>query len=139
MVLHLPLYRAKHLPSDRIQSLCTAFPDIEPHPPDSIHILPESYCKELEKLRTNVKPLEADIVRSIIEQETGKPISELYMEFRDEPLATASIAQAHYGVLKDGTRVVTKVQRPYIADADRILLYRCNYRRYLGYIHISRR
>ena len=26
------------------------------------------------------------------------------------------IAQAHYGALKDGTRVVTKVQRPYIAD-----------------------
>ena len=79
-------------------------------------ILPESYCKELEKLRTNVKPLETEIVRSIIEQETGKPISEIYTEFHDEPLGSASIAQAHYGVLKDGTRVVTKVQRPYIAD-----------------------
>lgn len=79
-------------------------------------MLPEAYCKELEKLRSNVKPLDAAVVRQIIETETGKRIEELYLEFRDEPLGSASIAQAHYGVLLDGTRVVTKVQRPLIAD-----------------------
>ncbi|MBR6069847.1 MAG: AarF/ABC1/UbiB kinase family protein [Ruminococcus sp.] len=82
-------------------------------------ILPESYCRELQKLRTNVRPLEAETVRAVIEQETGKKIDEIFSEFRDEPLGSASIAQAHYGVLKDGTRVVTKVQRPYIADTVR--------------------
>ena len=35
-------------------------------------ILPESYCRELAKLRSNVKPLEAATVRAVIEQETGK-------------------------------------------------------------------
>ncbi|MBQ8927576.1 MAG: AarF/ABC1/UbiB kinase family protein [Oscillospiraceae bacterium] len=79
-------------------------------------ILPERYCKELEKLRSNVKPLDAAVARRVIEQETGRRIEDIYSEFRDEPLGSASIAQAHYGVLKDGTRVVTKVQRPYIAD-----------------------
>ena len=79
-------------------------------------MLPESYCKELEKLRTEVKPLDAAIARQVIEQETGRHIDEIYAEFRDEPLGSASIAQAHYGVLLDGTRVVTKVQRPHIAD-----------------------
>ena len=79
-------------------------------------MLEKSYCRELEKLRSDVKPLEASIVRSVIEQETGKRIDELYSEFRDEPLGSASIAQAHYGVLLDGTKVVTKVQRPEIAD-----------------------
>ena len=79
-------------------------------------MLPKSYCAELEKLRSNVKPLEAAAARAVIEQETGKRIDELYREFRDAPLGSASIAQAHYGVLKDGTRVVTKVQRPEIAD-----------------------
>lgn len=79
-------------------------------------MLPKSYCLELEKLRSDVKPLPADLARSVIEQESGKSIDELYSEFRDEPLGSASIAQAHYGVLKDGTRVVTKVQRPGIAD-----------------------
>lgn len=79
-------------------------------------MLPKAYCLELEKLRSNVKPLPAETARAVIEQESGKTIDEIYSEFRDEPLGSASIGQAHYGVLKDGTRVVTKVQRPGIAD-----------------------
>lgn len=79
-------------------------------------MLPESYCRELEKLRSNVAPLDAATARQIIEQEVGRPIGEVYQEFKDKPLGSASIAQAHYGVLSDGTRVVTKVQRPGIAD-----------------------
>ena len=81
-----------------------------------VDMLPESYCKELEKLRQNVKMLEPDVARAVIEQETGKKIEEIYSEFRDKPLGSASIGQAHYGVLLDGTRVVTKVQRPLIAE-----------------------
>lgn len=81
-----------------------------------VDLLPEAYCKELEKLRQNVKPLSAEVARAIIEEESGKTIDELYSEFRDEPLGSASIGQAHYAVLKDGTPVVTKVQRPLIAD-----------------------
>ncbi len=79
-------------------------------------LLPESYCHELEKLRTNVKPIDSSVVRNIIEQETGKKIEDIYEEFSDEPLGSASIAQAHFGIMKNGTKVVTKVQRPYIAD-----------------------
>lgn len=79
-------------------------------------LLPESYCKELEKLRQTVKPLDPAIARAVVEEETGKNIDELFSEFRDEPLGSASIGQAHYCVLKDGTKVVVKVQRPLIAD-----------------------
>ena len=81
-----------------------------------VDLLPAGYCKELAKLRENVKPLDPAVAKAVIEQETGKKINEIYAEFRDEPLGSASIAQAHYGVLKDGTRVVIKVQRPLIAD-----------------------
>ena len=81
-----------------------------------VDLLPEAYCKELEKLRQNVKPLDPEVARAVIEEETGKKIDEIYTEFRDEPLGSASIGQAHYAVLKDGTKVVTKVQRPLIAD-----------------------
>ena len=81
-----------------------------------VDLLPQSYCRELEKLRENVKPLDPVVAKAVIEQEAGKKIDEIYAEFRDEPLGSASIGQAHYGVLKDGTRVVTKVQRPLIAD-----------------------
>ena len=81
-----------------------------------VDLLPEAYCKELEKLRQNVKPLDPEIARAVIEEETGKKIEDIYSEFRDKPLGSASIGQVHYAVLKDGTQVVTKVQRPLIAD-----------------------
>ena len=81
-----------------------------------VDLLPESYCRELEILRQNVKELDPAVARAVIEQETGKKIEEVFSEFRDEPLGSASIGQAHYGVLLDGTKVVIKVQRPLIAD-----------------------
>ena len=81
-----------------------------------VDLLPESYCKELEKLRQNVKPLDPEVARAVIEEESGKKIDELFNEFRDKPLGSASIGQAHYAELKDGTKVVVKVQRPLIAD-----------------------
>ena len=81
-----------------------------------VDLLPEAYCKELERLRQNVKPLDSKIARAVIEDETGKSIDDIFSEFRDEPLGSASIGQAHYAVLKDGTKVVVKVQRPLIAD-----------------------
>ncbi len=81
-----------------------------------VDLLPESYCRELEKLRQNVKELDPQLARAVIEQETGKKIDEIYSEFKDKPIGSASIGQAHYGVLKDGTKVVTKVQRPFIAE-----------------------
>ena len=81
-----------------------------------VDMLPESYCKELEKLRQNVKELDPEVARAIIEQETGKKIDEIYSEFDDKPIGSASIGQVHKAVLLDGTKVVTKVQRPLIAD-----------------------
>ena len=92
-----------------------------------VDLLPPRYCRELEKLRESVKPLDSAVAKAVIEQETGKKIDEIYAEFRDEPLGSASIGQVHYGVLKDGTRVVTKVQRPLIADMmrkDFVLLHK---------------
>ena len=81
-----------------------------------VDLLPESYCKELEKLRQNVQELDPKLARQVIEEQTGKKIEEIYSEFRDKPLGSASVGQAHYAVLKDGRRVVTKVRRPMIAE-----------------------
>ena len=48
-----------------------------------LDLLPESYCKELEKLRQNVQELDPALARAVIEQETGKKIDEIYSEFRE--------------------------------------------------------
>ena len=81
-----------------------------------VDMLPERYCKELEKLRQNVQELDPKLARAVIEEQTGMKIDEIYSEFRDKPLGSASVGQAHFAVLKDGRKVVTKVRRPYIAE-----------------------
>lgn len=75
-------------------------------------ILPESYCKEFGRLRTEVKPLSFDTILAVIEQELGVPFEQVFVKMEAHPLGSASIAQVHKAVLKDGTKVVIKVQRP---------------------------
>lgn len=76
----------------------------------------ERYCKELIKLRDNVSPMEFTTVCGVIEDEYGCPINEVFASVDEEPLGSASIAQVHHAVLKDGKRIVVKVQRPHIYE-----------------------
>ncbi len=52
----------------------------------------------------------------IIETELGATTDELFAEFERSPLAAASIGQVHGAVLRDGMRVVVKVQKPGVAE-----------------------
>lgn len=75
-------------------------------------ILPKSYCDELEKLRTDVKPLPFATIVSEIEQAYGERAKVLFASIDHTPLGSASIAQVHRAVMRDGTEVAIKVQRP---------------------------
>lgn len=74
------------------------------------------YCRELVKLRDNVAPMDITIVKSVIEKEYQKEISDIFLDFDDTPLGSASIAQVHKATLKDGRQIVVKVQRPHIYE-----------------------
>ncbi len=75
-------------------------------------ILPREFLNAFETLQDRVPPFPSEMARRIIEEDLGRPIEDLFDEFQDEPLASASIAQVHAAVLRGGGRVAVKVQRP---------------------------
>ena len=79
-------------------------------------LLPQALIDEFEKLQSNVPPFDVVVARQIIEEELGRPISEVFTEFDDVPLGSASIGQVHKARLLTGEEVVVKVQRPGVRD-----------------------
>lgn len=73
-------------------------------------VLPEPYIQLLKQLQDSLPPRPVNEVRNTIEEEFGKPVEELFSEFVEVPLATASIAQVHRATLRNGQEVVVKVQ-----------------------------
>ncbi len=78
-------------------------------------LLPPEYIEELSKLQDDAPPVPFEDIRQVLQEELGRPPEELFAEFDSEPVASASIGQAHAAVLKDGRRLVVKVRRPGIA------------------------
>ncbi len=79
-------------------------------------IIPEGLVKEFEKLQDRVPPFPFEQAKAIIEKETGRSLEELFEEFGERPMASASIGQVHKAKLRTGEEVVVKVQRPHVAE-----------------------
>lgn len=71
---------------------------------------------ELVKLQSETPADPPEAIRETIETELGDTPEKLFLEFDDQAAASASIGQVHFARLKDGTRVVVKVQHRGIED-----------------------
>ncbi|MFH1924116.1 MAG: AarF/ABC1/UbiB kinase family protein, partial [Planctomycetota bacterium] len=73
-------------------------------------------AEEFRHLQANVPCDPPETVRATIESELGRPLEELFEEFEEAPLASASIGQVHRARLSGGKAVAVKVQH---TDIDR--------------------
>jgi predicted unusual protein kinase regulating ubiquinone biosynthesis (AarF/ABC1/UbiB family) len=92
-----------------------------------LDVLPPEITKELEGLQDEVPPVPFNEIRALAEAELGLPISAIFAEIAESPIAAASLGQAHRAKFHVGATdsglidAVLKVQRPgidVIVDVD---------------------
>lgn len=79
-------------------------------------ILPVPVAEFLSSIDIVQKPMDMIELDATIRAELGLPLSEVYPTFDPAPLTVSPLEQSHTAVLKDGRRVIVKVQRPGIAE-----------------------
>lgn len=114
----LDLWSTVHQRSaDRLLKLCSTnggvFIKVGQHIGALDYIVPPEYCSTLKVLHSHAPKSSLEDVRKVIAVDLGKEPEEVFSNFEDEPLGTASLAQVHKAILKEtGETVAVKVQHP---------------------------
>lgn len=75
-----------------------------------------NWAEEFKKLQDQVPAFDFEEVKRVIEKELKRELEEIFISFNPEPLGSASIAQVHEAVLKNGREVIVKVRRPRLKE-----------------------
>ncbi len=78
-------------------------------------LMPTDLADELAKLQDQVPPFPSIQAVALLEKAYGKPLHEVFQNFDETPVASASVAQVHFAVLPDGRDVAVKILRPGIS------------------------
>jgi ubiquinone biosynthesis protein len=75
-------------------------------------LLPSDVVDELAKLQDQVEPFDSKVAVAQITKALKAHPDQLFAHFEHTPVASASVAQVHFAVLKNGREVAVKVLRP---------------------------
>jgi len=70
---------------------------------------------ELQRLQDDVPARPGAEIRKVLEQAYGGSFDQVFAEFDEQPIASASIAQVHEARLRSGERVAVKIVKPDVA------------------------
>ena len=80
-------------------------------------MIPPELSEELQKLQENVPPAPFPVIEKTLQEAYGRPLAELFTDFENTPVATASISQVHRARrADDGRLVAVKVRLPGVVD-----------------------
>jgi len=100
-------------------------------------LVPQALVLEFQKLQDAVQPVPFDGMRKVLLEELEDDPAEVFSEFDETPVASASLAQVYFARLKsDGRKVAVKVQRPDLpkvveADLDLIAFFAARIHHYI--------
>jgi aarF domain-containing kinase len=81
-------------------------------------LFPEEYVLEFQQCLDRATPVPFEEIKAVVEEELRGPLSNFFESVDATPLACASIAQVHAGVLRGSRKeVVLKVLKPGVSDA----------------------
>ncbi len=96
--------------------------------------LPAPLILELRRLQNDVRPVPFAEIQPVLDAELPGEIAQIFSEFDETPVASASLAQVYYARLRaDGRPVAVKVQRPNIARTVQIDLEFAGW--FIGQLH----
>ena len=75
-------------------------------------LLPPPYIDELQKLQDNAMPEPYSVIQELLEKQFPQGMEQVFTSFEEIPFACASLSEVHKAILKNGTSVVIKIQRP---------------------------
>jgi predicted unusual protein kinase regulating ubiquinone biosynthesis (AarF/ABC1/UbiB family) len=75
-------------------------------------LLPIEYVDELSFLQDSVPPFPNQQAMRVLEAELGRPLTEVFEQISEDPIASASLGQVYKARLITGETVAVKVQRP---------------------------
>jgi predicted unusual protein kinase regulating ubiquinone biosynthesis (AarF/ABC1/UbiB family) len=78
-----------------------------------------TYRDSMTMLQSSAPPMESTVAKGVVEREFGRPAEEVFAEFGDTAVASASIGQVHRATLPTGEQVAVKIQYPGVDEAVR--------------------
>jgi len=78
------------------------------------YLVPDAYCDTMQTMLHQAPTSPFSEVQATIHTALGRPIDQVFISLSPVPVASASLAQVHFGVLKSGEEVAVKVQHRFL-------------------------